>query len=103
MVVGIVGLRRAPQRGRRGKLAQGGVLTLLLTCLLTLVTVQSDATFIFGYQQIDDIMILLIPFLSRYDVSGICKECIKVEVVSATDFGCLNIFKRLLMIEKCSV
>jgi hypothetical protein len=45
MVVGIVELIRAPQRGCRGKLAQGGVLTLLLTCLLTLVTVQRDVNF----------------------------------------------------------
>jgi hypothetical protein len=44
-------------------------------------------------------MIPLVPFLSPSDVSVIFKECIKVEVVSATDFGCLNIFKRLLMIE----
>jgi hypothetical protein len=97
--VGILGLIRAPQRGCRGKLAQGGVLTLLLTCFLTLVTVQSDVIFIFGYQQTDDMMILLIRFLSPSDVSVIFKECIEVEVVSATDFGCLNIFKRLLMIE----
>jgi hypothetical protein len=55
--------------------------------------------FSFGYQQIDDMMILLVTFLSPSDVSVIFKECIKVEVVSATDFGCLNIFKRLLMIE----
>jgi hypothetical protein len=44
-------------------------------------------------------MILLVPFLSPSDVSDIFKECIKVEVVSAPDFGCLNIFKLLLMIE----
>jgi hypothetical protein len=47
MVVGIVGLIRAPQRRCGGKLAQGGLLTLLLTCLLTLVTVQSDVNFYF--------------------------------------------------------
>jgi hypothetical protein len=52
--------------------------------------------YIFGYQQIDDMMIVLVPFLSPSDVSVIFKECIKVEVVSATGFGCLNI---LLMIE----
>jgi hypothetical protein len=44
-------------------------------------------------------MILLVPFLSPSDVSVMFKECIEVEQVSATDFGCLNIFKRLLMIE----
>jgi hypothetical protein len=45
MVVGIVGLIRAQQRGCGGRLAQGGVLTLLLTCSLTLVTVQRDVYF----------------------------------------------------------
>jgi hypothetical protein len=45
------------------------------------------------------VMILPIPFLSPSDVPVIFKECIKVEVISATDFGCLNILKRLLMVE----
>jgi hypothetical protein len=74
MVVGIVRLIRAPQKGCREKLAQDGVLALLLTCLLTLVTVQIDVNFIFGYQKKDDMMILLIPFLSPSDVSVIFKE-----------------------------
>jgi hypothetical protein len=36
--IGIVGLIRALEKGCGGKLAQGGVLTLLLTRFLTLVT-----------------------------------------------------------------
>jgi hypothetical protein len=47
MVVGFVGLIRAPKMGCGGTHAQGGVLTLLLTCLFAFLTVQSDVKFYF--------------------------------------------------------